>query len=354
MARRRSSRTTKIQPAVERMIFTPRNPIAVASAGPGIVPGRATYYIDLSQCASLVNRRFYRQGIQWAVSSIRLSTTAVDENGVEYVQSQKGKVTVSKLPSTWILSNSWEKSFRSWQRMIKNATDESGMQSVKGKFLDFKIFMDEDHHTAGFSDNLVPQDLLGNKATVGQWQPSEFEIPDIGGSTTVTSYDIIGVGRNYPGPGASGKDAVSIVQGYADSRALPSPIDPNVPADANLNWMLALFNDGSEQDTEVIIDLENDGNNPPYPFEGDLAGNPDTMYPGGETNLPSLQVHSRELMTGTTVGNQTYLNGGTFPCGLLRIDILNYDGAYLMAPELTIDLVPGTHRGYLCESMTEM
>jgi len=354
MARRRSSRTTKIQPAVERLVFTPKNGIGPASAGPGVVPGKGTYYIDLSQCASLVNRRFYRQGIQWAVASMRLSTSAKDTAGVEYIQSQPGKVTVSKLPSTWILSNSWEKSFRSWQRMINNATDESGMKSVKGKFLDFKVFMDDTHHTFGFSSNLLPEDHLGNVASAGQWQPAEFEIPDIGGSTTVTSYDIVAVGPNYPGPGASGKDAVSMVQGYADSRALPSPIDPNVPADANLNWMLALFNDGSEQDTEVIIDLENDGNNPPYPFEGDLAGTPDTMYPGGETQMPGLQIVARELMTGTTVGNQTYLKGGTFPCGLIRIDIENWDGTFGMLPEITIDLVPGAHRGYLCEPMTEM
>ena len=47
----------------------------------------------------------------------------------------------------------------------------------------------------------------------------------------------------------------------------------------------------------------------------------------------------------------TRIKGGNFPCGLVRFD---------WTPETTsniviqIDLVPGNHRGYLCEPMTEM
>ena len=77
--------------------------------------------------------------------------------------------------------------------------------------------------------------------------------------------------------------------------------------------MVKLFGGASIQDQEVIDNLEVDGNNPPYPFEGDLVGTPDTMYPGGETQAPTLELHDFDTITGTTIGGMTRMKGGTFP-----------------------------------------
>jgi len=362
MAKRKYSKMTKIQPAVESFTFIPKTAVPAASPGPGIVPGEATYYIDLSQCASLMNRRFYRQGIQWAVSSIRLSTTAV-QTGVSYPAAQPGKITVSKLPQTWIMSNSWEKGFRAWQKMNREALAEN--PTVRPKFLDFKIYSDRSHHLSGYSNNLLPVDSADNAAIAGEWEPSKVVIPRTAPSGAIAVGDveereIIAVGVSYSGAGASGLNNVSLIEGYAASRGLPDVLDPNAPDDAKdiaggtpENWLAAIFNEGTNQNPEIIEDMITENNIAPYPFENDGV-NTDTMYPGGANNLSALQIHSRELMTGTTVGNQTYLKGGSFPCGLLKIEIENYDPTYTMQPELVIDLVPGGHRGYLCESMTEM
>lgn len=356
MAKRKYSKMTKIQPAVESFTFIPKTAVPQASPGPGVVPGIGTYFIDLSQCASLMNRRFYRQGIQWAVSGIRLSTTAV-QTGVPYPAAQAGKITVSKLPQTWIMSNAWEKGFRAWQRMNNEALGET--DSVRPKFLDFKIYSDVDHHISGYSNNLLPVDSAGTKAVAGEWESSKLRIPDAVSQGT-RERELIAVGASFQGNGASGLNSVSLIEGYAASRGLPNILDPNTPDDAAdvsgiapENWIAALFNEGTEQTSDVIEDMISENNIAPYPFENDGV-NLDTMYPGGANNLSALQIHSRELMTGTTVGNQTYLKGGSFPCGLLKIEIENYDPTYTMQPELVIDLVPGGHRGYLCEPMTEM
>ena len=327
---RKNSGMRKIEPAVMTLNFT-------SSPAQG---GSITDFIDLSQVCSLMNRRFYRQGLNWAVASIKIFGT------------RDANILVSKLPTTWVMSNAWEKSFRAWQQMIKNATDDSGAESIKGKFLDFKIYADSDHHTAGFDGNLLPKDRTGALYTAGQWQPSELQIP-VQNAVTDT-LELIAVGPNNPGVSpVSGFDAVSVIQGYADSRALPSNADPNVPADANDNWMVKLFDNVSDQDQDVIADLEVMGNNPPYPFEGDQAGTLDTMYPGGETQAPTLLVHDTETITSTTIGGKTTIQGGTFPCGLIRLDI-----GGLSEEDITfgiqVDLVPGSHRGYLCEPMTEM
>ncbi len=320
----------KIEPAVQTMSF-------VLPAG-----SPAVNTIDLSQCASLMNRRFYRQGINWAVAGFRV----ISPSGVT------GSLSVTKLPNTWIMSNAWEKSFRVWQTMIKNAQDDSEMKSIQGKFLDFKIFANATHHNAGVGANLLPIDGAANVYSPGQWQMSDIAIPAIGGAS-VSDYEFIAVGPNDPGVGASGKNAKSVIQGYADSRALPSPEDPNVPDDASLNWMSALFREGNLQDNAVIGMLEGTGTNPPYPFEGDEAGTADTMYPGGETQSPALEYHDSAFITGTTIGGITPMRGSNFPCGLVQIGH-NLTEPAAGAVLLQIDLVPGHHRGYLCEPMTEM
>ena len=122
----------KIQPAVTVMKFATQ---AVAGGQVG------SSYIDLSQCASILNRRFYRQGINWVVSGIKIFS---DVGGTVYVR---------KLPDTWVMRNAYTKAFAHWQKMNEESLD--GNESIKPKFLDFKIYADDAHHNAGFDDNFV-------------------------------------------------------------------------------------------------------------------------------------------------------------------------------------------------------
>jgi hypothetical protein len=318
-----------MEPAVLTMTF----------ATPGT--GATRNYIDLSQVASLCNRRFYRQGINWAVAGFKVSST------------RTGTVNIFKLPNTWVLSNAWMKSFKAWRKMIALATENSGSQSIEGKFSDFKIFADAQHHQAGMAANLRPLDSAGVAAAAGEWVPSKFQLPNAT-SNLSTPQDIVAVGANFPGISpATGANAVSMIQGYADSRALPYQEDPNVPADADTNWMVRLFSDGSEQDQEVVAELEVAGDQAPYPYEGD-GTNPDTMYPGGETNMPNLEWHDLVTIYESNVSNGISiqrLKGGNFPCGLICIDWQPNESANLV---IQIDLIPGAHRGYLCEKMGDM
>lgn len=322
------SRGKKIEPAVETLFFK-------------LVPN-GPQTIDLSQVASLVNRRFYRQGINWVVAGFKILTGT------------SGVVTISKLPNTWVMSNAWEKSFRAWMKMNKEALAEN--QSVKPKFLDFKIYADDVHHSAGFGANLLPVSSTLAPAGAGEWESSKFEIPDntLGATGGVRTREAIAVGANFPGAGASGFDAVSLIEGYAASRGLPDIKDPNAPADADdvtgsgQNWITQIFSEGTKQNAEVLEDMITENNKAPYPFEGDGVA-VDTQYPNGANQLPGLQIHDIDSITTTTIGGITRMKGGNFPCGLIRIDF-DGEGTY----GLQIDLVPGNHRGYLCEPMTEM
>lgn len=333
MARKRSkTKARNLQPA--EMTFTFGIPVNAGSSVDATV--------DLSQMASLLNRRFYRQGLNWAVAGFKVKSGTT------------GSIDISKLPNTWVFANAWTKGFKAWQDMVKKATDEG--ESLEGRFLDFKIYADTLHHTAGYGANILPIDALGNPAQAGEWIPSEIVVPDK--TFPSTGYELLGVGANFPGAGASGKNAVSLVQGYANSRALPSESDPNTPDasdDASgvfpENWIASIFNEGNEQDSIVLEDVRA-YDQPPYPYEGDGTAT-STRYPGGATQLPGLMAHDFQNFTGTTISNITYLKGGNFPCGLVRLKATNTGGSNDVFI-VQIDMVPGTHRGYMAESMLEM
>ena len=140
---------------------------------------------------------------------------------------------------------------------------------------------------------------------------------------------------------------------------MPNVLDPNTPGDsadadgiAPENWMSALFNQGTEQTDEVIADMISENNLAPYPFEND-GTNTDTQYPNGANQGTGLQVHDVKFISPTTIGGTTRLKGGNFPCGLIRFDVEN-SSDLTQNVTFVIDLVPGAHRGYLCEPMTEM
>ncbi len=333
------TRRKKIEPAVLSMFFE------MTLTGDNVLDDVT---IDLSQCASLMNRRFYRQGLNWAVAGFKiLSPTGVT-----------GSVAVKKLPNTWTMSNAWEKGFRAWQKMNNEALDEA--PSVKPKFLDFKVYADVTHHQAGFTGNLLPGVFNPTfvAATPGEWESSKYVIPQPGGATN--SREVVATGASYPGASpVTTLDAVSLIEGYAASRGLPDVLDPNAPADAAdvtgaaaENWLAGIFDEGTTQDDRVLDDMITENNIAPYPFEND-GTHVDTMYPGGANQLVGLETHDLEFITGTTIGGTTHLKGGNFPCGLIRITGQK-DTAVASAITIQVDLVPGDHRGYLCEPMTEM
>ncbi len=342
MARRKARipQGKKLQPAVKTIQL--------------LVPAGGQYTCDLSQCASLLNRRFYRQGLNWAVAGFTFLTTAT----------QSGQISVYKVPDTWVSSNSWEKGFRAWQKMNNEALQET--ESVRPKFLDFKVFMDSIHHSDGVGDNLLPlQGYPAVQLTAGEWEYSSFKIPYTDNSPgNIADREIIWTGPNYPGTGASGSNAVSLIEGYAASRGLPDVVDPNVPGDASdtddispENWIGALFNEGTDQSSRVLDDMISENNQAPYPFEND-GTNTDTQYPGG-ANQPTgvgskLEVHDAVGITATTIGGTTKMAGTNFQGGLIRFNTVDLIDTAAGNVSVLVHLVPGPHRGYMCQPMQDV
>jgi len=304
-------------------------------------------YIDLSQISSIINRRFYRQGLNWAVA------------GFKVYSSTQGTVSLSKLPNTWVTSNAWEKAFRAWNKQQMDTIDESGAQSAVAAFRDFKVFMTPGHVDqyliAGSNlnaTNLLPFAVDESGASVtglgGEWEPSQIVIPNTSADATGSlieprEYLLHMVGINNNGGFSRG-----VLEGYADSRAYPQSPDPVAPdIGAGDNWLRDMFNVGNDS-SEIARNATDKNDELPYN---------QILYPGGESNLPGLQLHDvvhihASSSPALTLGTQR-LKGGNFPCGLIALDWTPFsDGGGNVV--LQVDLVPGNHRGYLCEPMTEM
>lgn len=294
----------KQQPAVQTLVF------ATAPELSGV------NYIDLGQAVSIANRRAYRQGLNWSIAGIKIITA------------NAGTVIVSKLNQTWVTSNAWEKAFRLWHQMNKQVLDTD--PGLKPKFYDFKVGFDKDHD---FTNNLLPIGSNLATATAGEWVQSTVQLPYDAATGATKEYALHMVGP---------EDTThkSCIIGYADSRALITTDQPDLPGGYDTNWMTQLMDTG-ENFEQIAQDLAIDNDETPYPT---------AAHPGGGSQLIG-EIHDYSTISATTVGSSTYVKGGTFPCGLIKLEhTFSQTANYI----IQIDLIPGKTRGYLAEPMTKM
>jgi len=328
---RRKSKTTTLQPAVTKMYF------AVAA-------GDSLSYISLSHSASRLNRRFYRQGLNWAVANVKITQMPADAT------STGSTSYVSSLPHTWSTANAWMKSYSVWKKQQDDALDKSDSRDMAARYRDFKISM-EDTHTVGVDLSPVTLGrgrLIGPIATTGpyvgggvsaseEWIASQIVIPNDGAPGVTNEYLLHMVGPNN-GP------SKGMIQGYAESRNLPVSPDPtSLPGGVDGSWMQEMFNVGDDSD-DVTDNAQFRNNELPYDQDD---------YPGGSVNNVQLETQGFNWNR-STVGINTWSTGPfTAPCGLIRVDFQD-QGTIEGSSNINIievTLVPGHARGYLTETM---
>jgi len=330
MARKRTMK--KIEPAMLTLKFNLTN------------SGNGDYThdtVDLSQCASAVNRRFYRQGLNWAVAGFSVLTKST------------GQITIQKLPDTWSMTNAWQKGMSHWLRQQNEAVEEGGSESAVARFRDFKILADSIQSGNATRDpadgtiidlnNLMPLDIAGDEVLPGEWEMSQVVIPNFGAPGANYEPYLSMVGDDVSGPGG----IKALIKGYENSRAFPQSPDPVSPSlGSSQNWLRSMFDVGDNSD--LVVQNATDKNDH-LPYDQD-------NYPGSDANMPYMQINDEAFITASTIGGKTNLRGGTFPCGLIRIRNKSNDveTGWAATPQLLIHLVPGPHRGYMCEPMQEM
>lgn len=265
----------KIEPAVRHIAFQ--------------IPAGVSY-VDLAAELSKINRRLYRQGMVYAVESIQL----VCPTGMK--STDVLSLTVSAIPNSWIAHNSWRKGFATW-RDQQNEFMEGAGRTLKGKWSDFKVHMD-DTHAAGTTNAAV--DLAGDAYVAGEWVYSNF-VYDDAGTTRSPAIHMIGTSTD--------DTKIGLIQAYGESRNYPASGPDNSATIAT--GFYAQFNtvDADDYNEDLGTDIRDQNDLPPYDQD---------QYPGGHDNAD----HAVPIAYGTVNATQSSIQipGGIFPCGLMRFD----------------------------------
>lgn len=326
-----------------------------------------TVFLDLAQIYSLVNRISLRQGYQYAVSNIEFQC----KSGGTVVGS------IYKLPESWPCINAYVKAQKLWMKQQQEVLDVE--PSLKAKYRDFKVFMNEAHMTATSSNmvnNLLPANyVVSGTSSVYDWEASEISFPaevsDTPGAagTPASQKYIFMLGDD--GHSAGSGNGVGVIHGYAMSRARPQTVDPNTPQPGD--WMTDMFDVG--EDHELIRqDVKNQNDEAPY--LNALQNTGYEYYPGGAgqggaSSSSALQDKGEIFdMIGITAGTGTYpgyfsdaTGPGTFPLGLLAIcyeatdvNVANHENAFPIQSGLmmTITMMPGEYKGFAALAMKDV
>ena len=217
-----------------------------------VSPGGTPNFIDIASDLSNLNRRLYRQGMQYAVGGLTFTEDLPQINrGLD--------ISVFTAGNTWITQNAWKKGQSLWMQMQKEVLDSN--PSIAGKWRDFKVLLAEDQ---AFVNTRKALDGLAQAWPSGQeWVRSIFVLPQ---------HDVDPAGQVLPaeewtaclvGPDDIGAKTFSLVKAYEESRATVNQNVPNVPVALPSSFYLQLQDDGS-QDPELAVVIERENDQPPY------------------------------------------------------------------------------------------
>lgn len=287
-------------------------------------------YIDIAKSLSIINRKFYRQGVYYYVNSI------------EVYNNEQGVVDLYTLPDNWVTKNSWNRGFSVFQKM--NAMVNSPLTNgIRPKYHDFKVYMTSGHASANSANpSLHNVSGAGTEHTADDWVYSKMVSADSDGdldpqnpqqlNQEADDFTLHMIGTHT---GTSDNwTSVGLIKSYAESRARPhvtAPVtDQNLQADPLLN----IFDFSSEEQmNDIIANLEEDNDAPPYNLDNYI----------GETSA-SLQ-HVARVGTEVGLGRVGRASGFCAPLGLICVDSQSISTAF----RVVINLAQGTYHGVYAE-----
>lgn len=301
----------------------------------------ATHVADIGALMSQINRKTFRQGMQYAVAKIEFYATATAD------------VTVSRLPHHWPAVNAWTKGMALWKQQQDDRLEESGLEQTVAAHRDFKVYIDSDHFLgtytelqAGTTSRLylsLPQAQLISPSVDMDWDKSQVVVPNAGGDNTPPDeYSLFILGDDVVG-------GRGLIKAYAESRNRPMQVDPNIVDVSRGGLYGDMFNVGS--DSDMITDNAQD-KNVALPYLNDID-TPIEFYPGGSENADGTTVQDFLSMQ---AGNRTVASSVTGPflanCGLILFDFSNIPEGEGVA--LKITLMPGEYKGVMARPMQDV
>jgi len=302
---------------------------AITSLAYAVTPssGSVVANIDLAKGLSTVNRRLYRQGMNYAVAGVSVGRF---DTGLT-------KCLLQSAGNTWMVQNAWKKGYALWRAQQREVLEV--MPSIEGKWADFKVTLDDVVTTATLNPRNSTTGGSAGDPVCDEWNYSEY-VWDDDGTEREPHFHLIGA--------TDLSSSIGLVQEYHISRAMPHANAPFVEGEASDSIYAKAL--GTDEMSDMLVDnMEQENDNPPY--------DQDEMY-GGDTAGDSAVIVDE---FSTSVHNSGRSVPFIAPCGLLRVSIeskVNNDANQpwvLVASDeahlLVVHLVPGGYKGVLATPM---
>lgn len=267
--------------------------------------GPGTYYIDLFKSLSAQERKMFRQ---FQVANVH--------GGLIKDSNNESVVRMNVAPDTWVTRTALRRGKRLFDKMVKDATEASDLKSMKPKYHDFKVYL---NNVMGAGTEM-PVDADGHLIPSGEWAYSQYHSEDVDWSVLPTatpnrqadSYTAMIVGGAHVGS-APDWTRVSLIKSWFDSRAQPETDDPPVPATVLSDPLVNLFDEADAAD-EVIESLRTENDRPPYEVNSHFGIDQSNA---AQNNLQRVAFAA----TQTGAGQISALNGFSAICGLVEVHI---------------------------------
>ena len=287
-------------------------------------PGNeVSHFVDLAKDLSALNRRLYRQGKYYYVKKITCQSRNTDNPPAG------ASISVSTCPDSWVAQKAWQRGFRTWTQMNKEAKGQtSGI--MQGTWADFKVYLSDDMRTGSV---LEPRDNGGNNpsTTNAEWIYAKLVTSE--GTATDDEFFLHMLGDHVGSSGS--RTTVGLIKSYGESRATVQIESPDTPGDVSQDPLVNVFNYGETIDV-VVENMENANDTPPYSA---------TKYPGDDANMPKpLVVQQSTLSDGKAV-----LGGFRALAGLLEFETVSSIANDTF--NILIELAVGDYRGIKAESI---
>ncbi len=307
-----------------------------------------TSVADIGSLASQINRKTFRQGMQYMIEKIEFYTSSDDPV----------TISVGRLPNHWPCINAWVKTFSYWRQQQDEQLDEAGLESQVAAHRDFKIYIDSDHADGNYTE-LQAQTIdasadSGYYMTEAQasavsptvaidWDKSQVVIPNAGGVPgAVAEYYCHMLGDDSLGGGTA---SFGMIKAYAESRARPQQNNPNT-VNAVSGGILGLMTNVGEITEELVDNARYHNDQLPYLNDIDTGFE---FYPGGSEQAvnPTLQDILQIVPTGNRTVASSVVPGFIANCGLIMFSTDQIVNA-------KITLAPGDYKGLMARPMQDV
>jgi len=274
-----------------------------------LAPGNHVFYIDLAKSLSVQERRLHRQMREYTV-----------RGGLLKDSNQEAVVRCNVAPDTWVTRAAIRRGFTQWNLMIKEGMEGLGKGIQKGKYLDYKVLLNQGMG----SSPMLPADADGNYLVGNDWRYSTYHTEDVDWANYANwatnrdtdSFNPMIVGPHLPGSGTNGDhwNRVGLIQSWIDTRGQPDTSgSPVLPANARTDPLANLFDEADAAD-EIIEMIDDYGDQTPY-LEATHFGIQDLYTTQG--NLQRVAFAA----TQQGAGQISALNGFSALCGLVQVYI---------------------------------